>query len=742
MLSKSFDSSWNRRSPRLEKWGGAECTVNRVQNRFADQLVLTGHHHRPLDFDLLAGLGFDRLRFPILWERVEPRPDQAADWQWTDDRLARLREHGIDPIAGLLHHGSGPAGTSLLDPAFPVRFARFAGRVVERYPQILDWTPINEPLTTARFSALYGLWYPHARDERLFWLALLNQIDGIRLAMRAIREAQPGARLVQTEDLGRTYATPDLAAQAAYDNQRRWLTWDLLCGLVDDDHPMAQRIGAFGFAARLGAIRADPCPPSILGINHYLTSDRLLDGRIERYPPSVRGSNGRMSFADVEAVRALTPPPGGFSAVIRETWARYGRPVALTEVHNGCTREEQARWFEEAWSAAHAARAMGIDVRAVTAWALFGSHGWNTLLTGGGAAETGAFDVSSGAPRETALARAVRRPGAPGVASAGKGWWHREIRLHHPAVLRPAPLAEHGTASRASRRSPPILIAGATGTLGQALAAECRHRDIAHVVTGRERLDLQDRSSIERTLDQVRPWALINAAGWVRVDAAEDSPEACRAVNALGAIALAEACARRGIATLGFSSDLVFDGAASRPYREDAGVAPLNRYGLSKAEMEAGIQALGGTHLIVRTAAFFSPHDEHNFAVQCLRALASGRSFAAAADCVVSPTYVPDLCRAVLNLLIDGEGGIWHLTNGDALSWHAFAHRLAEAAGLSTGRIEATFVGSRAQRPRFAALASARGNPLPPLTDAIARFGVGYNPAGAGEMRRRELIPV
>src|SRR6185369_7451583 len=128
-----------------------------------------------------------------------------------------LSRYGIRPIAGLVHHGSGPAYTSLLDPGFAPGLAAHAAAAARRYPWISEWTPVNEPLTTARFSALYGLWYPHARDERLFWTALVNQIEGVQLAMAEIRKVIPRARLVQTEDLGRTWATARMAQQAAFD---------------------------------------------------------------------------------------------------------------------------------------------------------------------------------------------------------------------------------------------------------------------------------------------------------------------------------------------------------------------------------------------------------------------------------------------------------------------------------------------------------------------------------------------
>ncbi len=718
----------------LELWAGFECTINRVGDVFRDQFADSGHDRRMSDLDLVAGLGVRALRYPVAWETVSPVAPDHADWSWCDPRLTRLRELGIRVIAGLVHHGSGPRYTNLLADDFAPGLARHARRVAERYPWLSDWTPVNEPVTTARFSALYGHWYPHRCDERSFWIALLNQIDGIRLAMRAVRDLNPQARLIQTEDLGRTYATAALRDQAAFDNARRWMSWDLLCGRVGPDHAMWRRLSDFGLGDRLRRIADDPCPPDIVGVNHYLTSDRFLDHRAHRYPVQARGSNGTRAFADVEGVRALQPPPAGLAGVLREAWARYGLPLAVTEVHNGCTREEQMRWTSQAWRLAGALRADGIDVRAITSWALLGSHGWNTLLTGPGQYEPGAFDVRGGSPRPTALAallRGLARGGdaAPHPVLAGEGWWKRPIRLHHAPVPRPASAREQFVSRGAAggAEPPPILIAGGNGTLGGALGAACRHRDIRHVLTERGELDLADAAGIAAALDAHRPWVVINAAGWVRVDDAEADPEGCLRANSRGAALLAQLCAARNIPTVSFSSDLVFDGTASKPYVEPDLPAPLNVYGRSKAAAERAITDLPGSHLIVRTAAFFSPFDPHNFAIHVTAGLADDRPQRVPDDEIVSPTYVPDLCDAVLDLAIDGADGIWHLTNGEGLSWAEFAGRLAAACGLDPRAIEpvaGASLGRPAARPRFAALSTVRGQLLPPLASAIERFAL------------------
>src|SRR5205085_3518138 len=126
-------------------------------------LERNGHASRDGDLERFASLGIRAIRYPVLWERTAPERIADADWSWPDSRLPALRELGMTPIVGLVHHGSGPRRTSLLHPCFATGLAEFAGAVAARYPWVEHWTPVNEPLTTARFSGLYGVWYPHAR---------------------------------------------------------------------------------------------------------------------------------------------------------------------------------------------------------------------------------------------------------------------------------------------------------------------------------------------------------------------------------------------------------------------------------------------------------------------------------------------------------------------------------------------------------------------------------------------------
>jgi dTDP-4-dehydrorhamnose reductase len=412
-----------------------ECTLNRVRNRYFNQLDRSGHWTRAEDLDLIAGLGFRTLRFPILWETLAPDSLDCIDWSWADERLAKLNSLGIRPIVGLLHHGSGPRYTDLLDPLFPDKFARFASEVARRYPWIDAYTPINEPLTTARFSALYGHWYPHKQDDRSFACAILNESRATILAMKNIRKVNPDAILVQTEDLGRTFSTPVMKYQAEFDNERRWLTWDLLLGRVRRGTPMWDYLRWAGATLDdLAFFEEQPSRVDMVGINHYVTSDRYLDENVSRYPLEVRGRNHRHVYADDAAVRARSIISGGFGAAIAEAHNRYGLPIALSEVHLGCSVDEQMRWFHEAWQAACITRERGMDVRAVTAWALFGSFDWNSLVTrNDGNYEAGVFELRNGQPQPTALAYLLQTLAHENRFTDAclntPGWWRKRSRL-------------------------------------------------------------------------------------------------------------------------------------------------------------------------------------------------------------------------------------------------------------------------------------------------------------------------
>ncbi|MBD2571266.1 family 1 glycosylhydrolase [Anabaena lutea] len=717
----------------LEVWAGVECTVNRVGEEYFDQLERNGHGTRLEDLELFAQLGIQAIRYPVLWERIAPNGLENADWSWADVRLGRLRELGICPIVGLVHHGSGPRHTSLIDPEFPEKLAEFARAVAQRYPWVKYYTPVNEPLTTARFSGLYGHWYPHGQDDLTFGRALLSECRGVCLAMEAIREVNPHAQLVQTDDLGKTYSTPKLAYQALLENERRWLTFDLLCGRISQPHPIWGYLRDCGISeSELEFFTQHPCPPDIIGINHYLTSDRFLDEHLENYPTWTHGGNGQDEYADIEAVRVCAEGIAGHCTLLKEAWERYQIPLAVTEVHLHCTREEQLRWLCEVWNAAQELRSQGVDVRAVTAWALLGTYDWNSLVTRWvGNYESGVFDLRSPQPRETAIAKTIRdlaagrKPDHPILDIPG--WWHRPERLVYPAVS--CGLDQRSTQKSESILSPasyrPLAIIGATGTLGKAFARLCEVRGIPYHLLTRQKMNIANPVAVDAVLTELQPWAVINTAGYVRVDDAERDPANCLRVNTVGAEILATVCAQHNLPLVTFSSDLVFNGAVTQPYVETDAISPLNVYGCSKALAEKRVLQACPSSLIIRTSAFFSPWDEYNFVTIALRELSAGEDFLAAQDTIISPTYVPDLVHASLDLLIDGETGLWHLANKCEISWANLARLAAKTAGVSIKSLialPARHLNLVAPRPTYSVLGSKRGGLMPGLEDALSRY--------------------
>jgi dTDP-4-dehydrorhamnose reductase len=582
---------------RLELWGGYECTVNRVGDQWFDQTPWSGHQDRLEDLALFAGLGIRSLRYPALWERISPDNPERRDFAWTDARLAEIRRLGMNPILTLCHHGSGPHYTSLLEDSFAPGLARHAAAVAARYPWVRDYTPVNEPLTTARFSALYGYWYPHATDERSMWVALLNEVDATRLAMRAIRAVNPAARLIQTDDLGHCHATPPLQPEADFQNERRWMGWDLLCGMVVPGHALWDRLEGFGLAGRLRIIADDPCPPDVIGVNHYLSSERLLDHRIDRhegrsFADRDLGEINGVQHVDVDAIAHIGGDVVGLSALLEQAWNRYRLPIAITECHLGGTREDQARWFVEVWAIAGTLRRRGVDLRAVTAWSLLGAHDWNRMVTRPvGHYESGVFDVRGGRPRATLIARVLkelgagRRPNFPGLETSG--WWRKdrpsEYRLRHKGS------------------SAPILIIG-EGSVVEAAAVACIGRGLPHI-----------RSAGPGIALQARPWAIFDGRPDATDAEHDELGQWCRTLGVRGAVFRPSATLPNGVADDGL--------------------------------------------LMIEVEQSFAPSDDHAFPARVLDALDAGEPIAVGTGSFWSQAYVPDLVDGVLDLLLDGMSG-------------------------------------------------------------------------------------
>jgi dTDP-4-dehydrorhamnose reductase len=196
-----------------------------------------------------------------------------------------------------------------------------------------------------------------------------------------------------------------------------------------------------------------------------------------------------------------------------------------------------------------------------------------------------------------------------------------------------------------------------------------------------ELADFDAPDTLGRLVERVRPDVVVNAAAYTAVDRAEDDVAAAFRANADAPAAIARACAARDVRLVHYSTDYVFDGHATRPYREDDPVAPLGVYGASKLAGEEAIRASGATHLIFRTAWVYAAHGS-NFLRTMLRLARERDELQVVADQIGSPTpagLIADLTARVLAGEPAGSG-VWHLTSTGQTSWHGFAEAIMAAA--------------------------------------------------------------
>lgn len=235
-----------------------------------------------------------------------------------------------------------------------------------------------------------------------------------------------------------------------------------------------------------------------------------------------------------------------------------------------------------------------------------------------------------------------------------------------------------------------VLVTGMNGQVGRELRAADWPPRIELITLDRATLDLAEDERIPVILDAYEPDVVVNAAAFTAVDQAEDEPDAAYRANHDGPLALAAACAARGIALIHLSTDYVFDGRKTGPWTPDDPVAPLGTYGFSKATGEVAVRQRLDRHLILRTAWVHSVHG-HNFVKTMLRVGAERDQLEVVGDQIGGPTAAGDIAAAVVELterIADGRArfGTYHFCGQPAVSWHAFAQAIFDLAEPVWGR--------------------------------------------------------
>lgn len=270
---------------------------------------------------------------------------------------------------------------------------------------------------------------------------------------------------------------------------------------------------------------------------------------------------------------------------------------------------------------------------------------------------------------------------------------------------------------------------GAAGQLGRELVSALG--DEVALAADRTRLDVTDGGAVDSMVERVGPDVIFNATAYNKVDEAESEPEVALAVNALAPRRLALAARRHGALLVHFSTDYVFDGRASRPYREEDCPRPLGAYGVSKLAGEQLVAAARGEHLLVRTSAVLgragSRQKGGSFAERILARAREGKPLRVVADQTFAPTSAADLARAAVSLVRAGARGIFHVTNSGSCTWHELAVATLARAGIEAPveAIASDELALPARRPAYSVLDTTRFGalglpPLPPWPEALA----------------------
>ncbi len=268
-----------------------------------------------------------------------------------------------------------------------------------------------------------------------------------------------------------------------------------------------------------------------------------------------------------------------------------------------------------------------------------------------------------------------------------------------------------------------ILVTGAAGQLAHAIAQVWHGHDL--VLPEEARLDLGDPMAVRRVVEEVRPQVLVNCGAFTQVDRCESEQETARRINGDAVGWLAEACDRQGAMLIQISTDYVFDGTGTRPYREEDPTNPQSVYGLTKLEGERQANNCR-RHLIARTSWLYDAWGS-NFLNTMIRAAGQGRHLRVVDDQRGAPTTCRALARQLRAAAEQGWQGLVHTTCQGETSWHGFAQAIFAGKGIAADLSPCTTADypTPARRPAYSVLDGGRRQNLgtdlmPPWEEALA----------------------
>ena len=276
-----------------------------------------------------------------------------------------------------------------------------------------------------------------------------------------------------------------------------------------------------------------------------------------------------------------------------------------------------------------------------------------------------------------------------------------------------------------------IAILGANGQLGSDLVQALAGRDT--VLFTRADFDVTDHSRTRMVLESAGAGVIVNTTAYHRVDDCETQAETAYAVNVLALLNLVRIANNTGALLVHFSTDYVFDGAATAPYTEQSPAMPLSIYGNSKLAGEYLVRTTARRHLVIRSAGLYGVAGSRgkggNFVETMLAKAAAGDRIQVVSDQVTTPTWTANLAAQVVRMLDNDFSGLCHATNEGACSWHEFAQAVFELSGVAAHLSATTsdVYRTAAIRPRYsvlenARLKQARLNCMPHWREALAGY--------------------
>ncbi len=365
-----------------------------------DEYDLTEHSANWMsDLQLVHDLGATSVRYGVNWPLVHTARNEY-DWSMLDERFQFAGNAlGLTVIADLVHYGTPTwLADAFADPDYPDVVAEFAGAFAARYRGLVDHiTPLNEPITTASFCGLRGVW-PPALTGWAGWTAVtMNIARGISRSIHAIRAANPDAVIVHVE-ASSLYGTADEALKhhSVHLQELGTLPTDLVLGFVSEHHPQYPWLIANGArASELAELVANPPTIDLLGVNYYpmLTPRTLV---------AVAGA------VDQVATDGWTD---GLATALRSFDDRYGLPLLITETSIEGDDETRKSWLDDSVASVHALRDEGLDIRGYTWWPLLDFVDWS-FASGGRNVEEFLVDDAVVASRTSSAAQGREASGA------------------------------------------------------------------------------------------------------------------------------------------------------------------------------------------------------------------------------------------------------------------------------------------------------------------------------------------